>query len=235
MLIIQQTSDPSAILDQQAEDDAFYAATLKEMVAMGLEIGRIVHQQVIAQSIDSPHSPIDDQSTVSYDRVFRAVRRGIMLAKRLSQPEPVRKQAAARRQVARDVGNAIQSQAKSPKDAENLYADLRDRLDTPDFEEDLENRPIQDIIDEIRKDLGLKTPVARIAPSQCGTTQDQTTTDLTQPSPACGRGEGDPAEEPAHPGNLMAPAPCGTTNQTQTTQMPATNPRTPGPPYPTGS
>jgi hypothetical protein len=177
MLIIQQTSDPSAILDQQAEDDAFYAAALKEMVAMGLEIGRIVHQQVIAQSIDSPHSPIDDQSTVSYDRVFRAVRRGIMLAKRLKDPEPVRKQAAARRQVARDVGNAIKSQAKSPKDAENLYADLRDRLDTPDFEEDLENRPIQDIIDEIRKDLGLKpspaNPVARIAPSQCGTTQDQ--------------------------------------------------------------
>lgn len=218
MLFIQQTNDPNAVLDQQAEDDAFYAATLREMVAMGLEIGRIIHQQVIAQSLDSPHSQIDDQSSVSYDRVFRAVRRGIMLAKRLKDPEPVRKQAAARRQIARDVGNAIQSQAKSPKDAENLYAGLRDRLDTPDFEEDLENRPIQDIIDDIRKDLGLSASLPREWAGVRGMQQTEQTPEQ-------------PPETPAP----MAPAPCGTTNQHQTTQAPANHSKTQGPPYPPGS
>ncbi len=73
MLVVNVPTDPDTILSQQDEDDAFYAAALREMVALGLDIGRIIHQQVVArpstaptpQSTTNPPSPTTASSAPS--------------------------------------------------------------------------------------------------------------------------------------------------------------------------
>jgi hypothetical protein len=163
MLFIQQSGDPNAIMDQQAEDDAFYAATLREMVALGLDIGRIIHQQVVAHALDSPHSPIPESASHDYDRVFRAVRRGILLAKRLNQPFPERPHTEARHQPRREPDQTNESEAASPEKSDRI--DRRDRIDEPEHEDDLGNRPTPEIFNEIREDLGLAPVIRPDAPT----------------------------------------------------------------------
>ncbi len=112
----------------------------------------------------------------AFDRIARAVRRSIALARSLAQPipparDPAQHRAAARKRILREVEDAIQRAAPGfdhaaddgsgadtdAASADTLTAELHDRLDAPDLDDDISSRPVADIITEICRDLGLAT------------------------------------------------------------------------------
>ena len=104
----------------------------------------------------------------AFDQIARAVRRSITLARSLDRPlpptrDPAHHRTAARQRIIRDVEDRI-GRATDPDacdtsaTAADLHAELRDRLDAPDLDDDLATRPIPDIITEICRDLGLASP-----------------------------------------------------------------------------
>ncbi len=157
-------------------DAAFYRQALHDLVGMGTGFARLLHDTaqagaappvVAPQAADAPPAPAaaaDPAILASLAGAFaqaaRAVRRCIMLAQTLSQPTPDPAQrAAARKRIIREVEDAIQrsscTTSPSPEDIEVLRAELHERLDAPDLEDDIATRPAADIITEIRRDLGL--------------------------------------------------------------------------------
>ena len=162
---------------QQAEDTGFYRQVLHDFITIGADLARTLHQQATtpaptpqrpAPTPEPPATPLPE-IIAAFDRLARAVRRSILLARSLAKPPPPAKdpaahRTAARKQVIRVVEDAIQRASQDAHDAEShdaaeaLTAELHDRLDAPDLDNDLVTRPIADIITEIRRDLGLASP-----------------------------------------------------------------------------
>ncbi len=157
---------------------------LNDLITMGADLARFLHGQAAVHTAQQavPHpAPAPDvliPLTLAFDRIARSVRRSILLARSLARPVPpapdpaqaaAQARAAARRQVIRAVEDAIQRTSRtrdgvsSSQDgrsdgqdsAETLQAELRERLDAPDLDDDICLRPAADIINEIRRDLGL--------------------------------------------------------------------------------
>jgi hypothetical protein len=94
--------------------------------------------------------------TVAADRMGRTVRRTVMLIEKLLKPvkEAAERKEAARKRVIRAVENSIEQDAPV-EDVERLQAEFQDRMDRPDIEDDFGGRPVEEIIAEIRQDLGI--------------------------------------------------------------------------------
>ncbi len=100
-------------------------------------------------------------AAVAFDRVARAVRRTVRLKQWLDQPVPSRADAAdggsrvaARAQIIRAVEDKI-DRAADAREAELLHAELLERLDGPDIDDDIGRRPTGEIIADICRDLGV--------------------------------------------------------------------------------
>ena len=148
---------------------------LDDLITMGTDLARALHRQALIQAEaaqaavppqPTPHAPYEPPATTlvtlttAFDRIARAVRRCIALAQLLARPlaparDPAQHRAAARKQVIRAVEDTIHRAANEGDRAESLTIELRERLDAPDFDWDLANRPIPDIIAELCRDLGL--------------------------------------------------------------------------------
>ena len=229
-----------------------YRKVLHDLITMGADLARCLHAQATVQAAqqavfhptqtgaqqstgaqpttEAQPAPASDaliSLTIAFDRIARAVRRSIMLARSLAQPAPIqpgpgpaRHRAAARRRIIREVEDAIQRTASSPNNgrdaAETLQAELRDRLDAPDLDDDITLRPTADIISEICRDLGLAAPPGGAHPWKRRTPDDitQLCAQAAAPSTACQPGPG-PQESrrgvaqpgPMHPGNDPAQSP----------------------------
>ena len=152
-------------LGQQAADTQFYREVLHDLIIMGTDIARIVHAQAAAAPQPAPQPPAPNPApppdlTIPFDRIARVVRRSVALARSLSDPapparDPAQHRAAARKRLLREVEDTIQRTANEGDHAETLNAELRDRLDAPDLDDDLTNRPVAEVITEICRDLGL--------------------------------------------------------------------------------
>ncbi len=156
---------------QQAPDAQYYRQVLHGLIDIGADLARLLHQQATPPA-QAPHQGTEPQPTpppaqdalltitAAFDRTARAVRRCIALAQHLNDPvqpanDPARHRAAARKRIIREVEDAIERTAPEGDRAERLNAELHDRLDAPDLDDDLTTRPITEIITEIRRDLGL--------------------------------------------------------------------------------
>ena len=164
---------PQEAPGSQAADAHAYIQVLNDLITIGTDLARLIHHQATAQpSTQNPAPPTPAPSpealinlTTAFDRIARSVRRSILLARTLATPihpipDPAQPRAAARRRILREVEDTIQRVANdaAPPDADRtagLTAELHDRLDAPDLNEDLATRPIPDIIAEICRDLGL--------------------------------------------------------------------------------
>ena len=156
------TPEPRTAAERHAERAERYLQAMDELVAFTGRMMNLVETQVekeveIAARLSEPAPDF----TVAVDRVVRAQRRNLLLAKKLNDASiaphpamPERRRAAARRQIIREVEDAIESDAPEAE-AESLYAEFIERLDSLDFEEDFETRPVADIITDIRRDLGI--------------------------------------------------------------------------------
>ena len=152
---------------QQAADTDYYRQALHNFIDMGTDLARLVHGQATAQAqAAQPGTALPGPEVITaFDRLARAVRRSIMLARKLAEPpapakDPAHHRAAARKRIIREVEDAIQRHSHATDSADDadpasLTTELHDRLDTPDLDRDLTTRPIADIITELCRDLGL--------------------------------------------------------------------------------
>jgi hypothetical protein len=155
------TAEPQNPANQPVEDAQYYRWALHELIDIGVGLARLVHQQATAAAAE-PAVTADTAPDIAaaFDRISRAVRRTILLARKVAEPlapaaeHPEQHRAAARRRIIREVEDTIQRTAQGA-DAETLHAELLDRLDAPDLEDDIAQRPIADIIADICRDLGL--------------------------------------------------------------------------------
>jgi hypothetical protein len=171
MAIIPFPPAPLSPADQQAQEAEYYRRLLHDLIDIGAELARLLHQQAKAKAAAPAATPSDDPApgpaipalAIAFDRIARAVRRTITLARKVAEPaalaqqpaqHPAEHRAAARRRIIREVEDAIQ-RTRANTDAESLNAEFFDRLDGPDLDDDIQHRPIADVIAEICRDLGL--------------------------------------------------------------------------------
>ena len=176
-----------------AADTQYYRHVLHELIDMGAGLARLLHQQATAPAQATPQDPAPQPAptpapdalvsiAAAFDRIARAVRRSIALARSLDQPvpparDPAQLRAAARKRILREVEDIIQRTAPASghaasdsaasdgssadaadlddASAEALIAELHDRLDAPDLDDDISYHSVADIITEICRDLGL--------------------------------------------------------------------------------
>jgi hypothetical protein len=135
--------------DQIDADRAYYRRALREMTEMAVDLGRNFHSY--AKGI-----PGIDLSE-PFERLNRNVRRNAMLAERLAVPPKAPSKPdhiSARKKIIRDVEDTIQCKAPAGE-AETLRAELLERLESPDIEDDIAKRAIPEIVTEICRDLGI--------------------------------------------------------------------------------
>ena len=223
MIFRQVSTDPDH--DEQAEDALFYRDALQELVQIGTDLARLLHQNAVAQAQAAvrdltPCAPPTDHAT-AFDRIARAVRRTIALARSLYEPVAralVRTRAAFGKATPPGAGQdaaghpaAAPGHDDSAKDADVPSADLRDRpealdrdrperpdRDAPDRDDDRDEddtaRPPAEIIADIRRDLGLD------APPSADTRAQRTPAEIEQPCAGPhGPGPQPPGHGPAQP------------------------------------
>ena len=159
--------------------------------------------QLAIERAEAAELPVE-KAAASYDRVTRSVRKSIWLVRKLAA-EPSER-LAARKRIIRVVEDAIQCHA-DPFEADDLHEELRDRLDTPDLEHEIAARPVEDIITDITRDLGLAHipgthPWKRRTPADLSDLQNQAARHTTKPArrnPEPARFDPEPARRNADP------------------------------------
>ena len=141
---------------------------LHELIDLGADLARTLQRAAKAQAESQPEPGAPDL-VLAFDRVARTVRRTVLLARSLAEPPrpiPPAKQpaqpappdpVAARRTIIRRIEDSFNARIE-PEHADALHAEMLERLERPEFATDLATRPLDDIILELRRDLGLANP-----------------------------------------------------------------------------
>jgi hypothetical protein len=135
----------------------YHLQVLHELLAIEIDLTRLMQKQAHAEvEIAARLGEPAPDFTVAADRMGRTVRRTVMLIEKLLKPvkEAAERKEAARKRVVRAVENSIERDAPD-EDVERLQAEFQDRMDRPDIEDDFGDRPVEEIIAEIRQDLGI--------------------------------------------------------------------------------
>ena len=161
--------------DQAAEDAAYYRRVLHDLIEIGADMARIVQQQAKAGA-DAASAGAGGAAdagadvTVAFDRIARAMRRTIALARVVAEPvaarggdgERARQRVAARKRIIRKVEDAIDRKAEDAEDEARLHGALVERLDAADLDDDIGDQPVDAIIKDICRDLGLDDSELRL-------------------------------------------------------------------------
>lgn len=165
---------PTQTPTQQDQDTQHYRQTLHTLLDLATDLAREVHAQATTKPTPNPESapantpenPTLPELTIAFDRIARTIRRTILLAQKVTRPAPTQTPAQAtsndptqtrantRKHIIRTIEDEIHA-ARSGDEAAALEAELQDRIDTLDLEDDIERRPVADIIADICRDLGL--------------------------------------------------------------------------------
>jgi hypothetical protein len=158
-------TEPETLAEQRAQDAQYYRSVLHRLIDIGSAMAETIHRQAQFQAAnaapDAPPSIVPSpQTREAFEQVARTIRRCVLLAQKVSEPVKIRvvddsaeRRAAARRLIIRRVEDSIHRDAPA-SERESLRAELCERLDAPEFPADLD-RPVEEIIQEIRADLGL--------------------------------------------------------------------------------
>ena len=181
---MQSTQPPT----KQEENLAHYKQVLRNLVDMANDMAQSIHKQHLHQTEaasaalppqNTPAPGFAQDLTIPFTRIARTIRRTVLLAEHLEKTPTQNHRAAARKRILREVEDVIHRNA-TPKQVESLTRELRDRLDAPDLEEDIDLRPLDDIIDDICRDLRVATPYAnnwkRRTPQEVETLRQQANT-----------------------------------------------------------
>ena len=110
--------------------------------------------RLAVEKAEADKLPVEKAAAI-YNGVTRSARKSAWLVRKLSEPVRTVNRLAARKRIIRVVEDTIQCHAEDPEDAETLHEELMERLDTPDLEDEISDRPVADIITDIIRDLGL--------------------------------------------------------------------------------
>jgi aryl carrier-like protein len=153
-------AEPDTAADARAQRAQRRLDAVDQLIEIGLDMVRLVQSQakVEVEAAARFNEPAPD-FTLAFERVSRTVRRAILLGYRLDQPEKAAAAAApdrvaVRKKIIRAVEDSIGRDAAAD-DADSLRAEFVERLDSPDLEDEIGDRPAEEIIAEIRRDLGL--------------------------------------------------------------------------------
>jgi hypothetical protein len=166
--LTNKPEQPSAA--EVGEDALYYRRVLRHLVEIGDEFAELVREearQLVRCQAEAAKRYSDPQTAPApslppdlvdaYERITRSMRRTIMLAEKLAQPTKAtssQHRIAARKRIIRDVEDAIHNNAP-PGEEEKLHAEFLERLDSPDLEDEIANRTVPDIVQDICRDLGV--------------------------------------------------------------------------------
>ena len=151
---------------QPTPPKADYRALLDGVMAHAMAVSRLAAIRATSEAEAPPPETRADAAisarivldlSHAQENAARGIRRAILLVRSLDDPaaKSPQNRIAARKHIIRDVENAIQRHAPRPTDAACLQAELLDRLDSPDLDDDIDNLPIPEIITNICRDFGL--------------------------------------------------------------------------------
>jgi hypothetical protein len=164
-----QAPADQAPADQADEDARHCRRVLMDLMDMAHGVARVMHRHVTApaeaaaQAAPASEPPVPAipplAAAASFDRASRNIRQTVILVGQVGRPKtpaarPGLHRIAARKRIIREVEDVIQRTAHGPR-AERLYAELAERLDAPDLEEELDTRQVAEIVTDLCRDLGL--------------------------------------------------------------------------------
>ena len=174
MSCLPSPADLESLARYRVEDALRHRRVLNAMIDVGAELIGLLHaqakMQVAASVAEAPEAatalPVVDVA-VAYERISRAVRRSVLLVQRLGDARAKVSDDAgrivARRKIVRTVEDVIHRDADADT-ADGLRAELAERLDGPELDDEIGSRPVTDIISEILADMGLGSGVKGLAP-----------------------------------------------------------------------
>jgi hypothetical protein len=206
---------------------------LAELVQLGTELARAVHQQIMDAPRVTPDGP------PMFDRLALTVRRTIALRLKLNEAllarfhrEAARQagqralrqrtRAERKQQVRTEVEKVIAVQA-APSVAQQLRADLHERLNDADRDENFDRMSVGELVRAICKDLGVTTDMPNY-PHRLAARTDLIGDIGKEPPPPADPPPNPPADPPPDP--PADPLPVGTANPPAPGHHPA------GPPGP---
>ena len=133
---------------------ARYTAILDTLIDQGAAIAARI--AATATAATTPDSALPE-ATVAFERIARAVRRTIALARHINEApaaRPCATRTSTRAKLIRGVEDAIYRK-RQDRDTEALTSELHERLEDPVLELDLQGRSVEDLIEEISRDLGV--------------------------------------------------------------------------------
>ena len=143
-MFMSSTPLPASIVEATSHQQD----VMNDLMDLGHRLVRLAVVQAEANTITIA------EATKAYDRTTRNIRKCVLLFRKLAEPWPAVNRTAIRKRILREVEDSIQRHAEEPE-AETLHGELLDRLDTLDLEDDIGGRPVEDIILDIIRDLGL--------------------------------------------------------------------------------
>ena len=145
----------------QADDAHHLRSVLLELIDLGRDLARLVHQQAMAtQNQAEPNRPAAD-FTIPFERIARSIRRAILLVEKLDQPTPTgydialaaQSRAAGRHRAVREVDEDLSILSDAELAERTAHLDRLDPDPAPDLDHPRAARPIREIIADIRADL----------------------------------------------------------------------------------
>jgi hypothetical protein len=155
-------AEPESLAALHEQSARHLHAMLLGLAEMGVELAALYVQQAKDQIYaGSPGAGPSPECAAAYNGVTRSVRQSAMLAQKLLEPAPARKaddeaarKISQRKTIIRRIEDSLYRDA--PEDqADTLHAELLERLEDPEFDDELGHRPTDEIVNEIRADLGI--------------------------------------------------------------------------------
>jgi hypothetical protein len=147
--------------NQVAEAEDYYRHVLRNLVEIGADLARMIQHEAHAAEAARLAAAPAAKSTVDFAGPFnliaRGIRRTILLDHKLAEPKNApspQQRTAARKRIIREVEDAIHLNAQD-EHVDSLHAELLDRLDSPDLDDELATRTVPDIVTDICRDFGI--------------------------------------------------------------------------------
>ena len=158
------SAEPTTAPEQRAENAQTYLRVLHRLIELGASLAERIQLQPVnhAEETAAGIEPSADPATatsLAFDRTVRGVRRSILLAQRIQDPPPPRAAAdpaqhrsLVRQRILRVVEDEIHEKFRGEA-ADALCQELLERLESPELEDEIDTRPADEIIIDIRHDL----------------------------------------------------------------------------------
>ena len=152
--------------DLRHENAQHYIRVLHRLIDLGASLAERIQQQPVnhAEAIAAGIEPSAELATavsLEFDRTVLGIRRSILLAQHIQNPAPVRAasdpaqhRTLVRQRLIRVVDDEIHEKFRGEA-ADALRRELVERLESPELEYEIDTRPADDIITDIRRDLGI--------------------------------------------------------------------------------